>query len=117
MILAAQTASLVTTDRAVHEARRRIMLGLRQPELVELLDGLLANITVVPVAALQAHLNDAETVLKEAVPSRNGSTGDAHILALAWSVEGDVWTADRDFAGTGTASWSTPNLIRALARA
>jgi hypothetical protein len=35
-------------------------------------------------------------------------------LALAWSVEADVWTTDRDFAGTGIASWSTPNLMRAL---
>jgi len=48
-------------------------------------------------------------------PQRNGSTRDAHVLALAWSVEADVWTTDRDFAGTGTATWSTPNLMRALA--
>jgi predicted nucleic acid-binding protein len=117
MIFAAREVSLVTTDRAVHEARRRIMLGLKRPELAELLDALLAEITVVPVAALQAYLHDAETVLKDAVASRNGATSDAHVLALAWSVEGDVWTADRDFAGTGTASWSTPNLVRALAGA
>jgi len=36
-------------------------------------------------------------------------------LALAWSVEADVWTTDRDFAGAGIASWSTPNLMRAFA--
>ena len=38
-------------------------------------------------------------------------------MALARCVEADVWTTDRDFAGTGVASWSTPNLMRGLARA
>jgi hypothetical protein len=59
-----------------------------------------------------------EVALRDAVPSRNGSTrdapGDANVFALAWSVEADAWTTDRDFAGTGVASWSTPNLMRAL---
>jgi hypothetical protein len=36
-------------------------------------------------------------------------------LALARIVKADVWTTDRDFAGAGIASWSTPNLMRALA--
>jgi len=53
--------------------------------------------------------------LRDAVASRNGSVRDAHVLALAWSVDGDIWTTDRDFAGTGVASWSTPNLMRGLA--
>jgi len=52
--------------------------------------------------------------LRDAVGSRNGSTKDAHVLALAWEVLADIWSADRDFAGTGVASWSTPNLLRAL---
>jgi len=50
------------------------------------------------------------------VASRNGAIDDAPVLALAWSLDADVWTTDRDFAGTGVASWSTPNLIRALGR-
>jgi hypothetical protein len=33
---------------------------------------------------------------------------------LAWSTDADIWTTDRDFAGTGVATWSTPNLVRAL---
>jgi hypothetical protein len=68
----------------------------------------------VPVAALAALLPRAEIALRDAVPSRNGSITDAHVLALAWSIDADMWTADRDFAGTGVASWSTPNLIRGL---
>jgi hypothetical protein len=33
------------------------------------------------------------------------------VLALAWSVDSDIWTTDRDVAGTGFATWSTPNLL------
>jgi len=117
ILAAAQTAALVTTDRAVAEAQRRIDLGLRQPELRPILDALVAEMTVVPVAALVALLPRAEIALRDAVASRNGSIADTHVLALAWSIDADVWTTDRDFAGTGVASWSTPNLIRGLAEA
>ena len=112
---AARAALLVTTDRVVHEARRRIALGLQRPDLLDVLDALLAEMTIVPVAALAPHLARSEAVLRDAVPSRNGSIRDAHVLALAWSVDADVWTTDRDFAGTGVATWSTANLMRGLA--
>jgi predicted nucleic acid-binding protein len=117
ILAAARVAALVTTDRAVAEARRRIDLGLKRPELHPIVDALVAEITVVPVAALSALLPQAEIALSDAVASRNGSISDAHVLALAWSIDADVWTTDRDFAGTGMAGWSTPNLIRAIAEA
>ena len=117
ILAAAGAASLVTTDRVVHEARRRIELGLKRPELLEILYSLVAEMTVVPVAALAQHLPHSEIALRDAVPSRNGSIRDAHVLALAWSVDADVWTTDRDFAGTGIATWSTANLMRGLADA
>jgi predicted nucleic acid-binding protein len=117
ILLAAQAAALVTTDRAIEEARRRILLGMKQPELLPNLNLLLQNVSVAPVAMLSAMLPQAEAALRDAMPSRNGSIRDAHVLALAWSVDGDVWTTDRDFAGTGVASWSTANLMRALAEA
>lgn len=113
----AGATTLVTTDRAVHEARRRIELGMKRPEFLEVLDALVAEMNVVPVAALAPLLEASEAYLRDAVPSRNGSTKDAHVLALARSVEGDIWTTDRDFAGTGVATWSTPNLMRGLAAA
>jgi len=117
-ILEAQRAStLVTTDRVVHEARRRLELGLKRPELLDVLDDLAAVLTVVPVAALEPLLAPCEAALRDAVASRNGSTRDAHVLALAWSAEADVWTTARDFAGAGVATWSTPNLMRRLAEA
>ena len=117
VLAAARAAVLVTTDRAVAETRRRIELGLKRPELQPIVDALVAEMTIVPTAALSALLPQAEIVLAEAVASRNGSIGDAHLLALAWSIDADIWTTDRDFAGTGVASWSTPNLIRGLALA
>jgi hypothetical protein len=114
ILLAARAAALVTTDRAVDEARRRIELGLKRPELNAIVDALIIEMTVVPIAALSTLLPRAETALRDAVASRNGSTDDAHALALAWSIDADIWTTDRDFAGTGVATWSTPNLILAL---
>lgn len=109
-------SALITTDRVIEEARRRLALGAKRPDLVEVVDRLAEQITVLSVESL-AHLIEAsEQALRDAVASRNGSTRDAHVLALAWSADADIWTADRDFAGTGVPTWSTPNLMRGLAR-
>jgi predicted nucleic acid-binding protein len=116
LLEAARARALVTTDRAVQEARRRIELGLKRPELLAIVDALVAEFTIVPAEALEPAIAASEQALRDAVSSRNGSTSDAHILALAWSVDGDIWSTDRDFAGAGVASWSTPNLMRALAQ-
>lgn len=115
VIEAAGTRVLVTTDRAVREARRRIELGLKRPELLAIIDALAAEMSVIPVAGLEPRIADSETALKDAVASRNGSVKDAHILSLAWATDADIWTTDRDFAGAGVATWSTPNLMRGLA--
>src|SRR5262249_8146643 len=114
---AARAATLVVTDQVVHEARRRIELGLGRPDLVGIVDALVAEMTIVPVAALMPLLEKSEVALREAVASRNGSIRDAHVLALAWSLDADIWTTDRDFAGPGVATWSTPNLMRGWAEA
>jgi predicted nucleic acid-binding protein len=117
ILAAAHSAALVTTDRVVHEARRCIELGLKRPDLLTILDALVVEINVIPIAALAPLLAQSEIALRDAVASRNGSTKDAHVLALAWSVEADIWTSDRDFAETGVATWSTPNLMRGFAEA
>ena len=113
--VAQAAAMLLTTDRVVQEARRRIELVLRRPDLLELLNELLEQITVFPVVALEPLLAENENVLRQAVASGNRSTRDAHVLALARDMDADIWTTDRDFAGTGVASWSTPNLVRGFA--
>jgi predicted nucleic acid-binding protein len=112
-----ETSHLATTERAVEEARRRIELGMRRPDLLPILDALAELMVIVSTDDIASNLPAAETALREAAPSRNGSTRDAHVLALAWTADADVWTTDRDFAGAGVATWSTPNLMRALAMA
>ncbi len=106
---------LITTDRAVEEARRRILLGMQRPELIEILDAIAAIMTVIPVRSLAPLIVEAERMLFQAPASGNGSIRDAHVLALAVETDSDIWTTDRDFAGTGVATWSTPNLMVALA--
>jgi len=117
LLFTRQACALVTTDRVLAEARRRVALGLKRPELLALIDDLAEAITVVPTVALEPIMADCEEALRDAVASRNGYVRDAHVLALARSVEGDIWTTDRDFAGAGVATWSTPNLMRGLAGA
>jgi predicted nucleic acid-binding protein len=117
IIEAQRHAVLVTTDRVVQEARRRIELGLKRPDLLTIIDALVEEMAVVPVATLEHLITKSEIALRNAVASRNGSTRDAHVLALAWDVNADIWTTDRDFGGTGVATWSTPNLLEALGEA
>jgi hypothetical protein len=40
IMLAGRAAALVTTDRVLEEARRRLELGLKRPELLALIDDL-----------------------------------------------------------------------------
>jgi predicted nucleic acid-binding protein len=114
---ASRTIALITTERVVQEARRRIELGLKRPDLVAVLDSLLEEVTVVAMHSLKPLIVESETALRNAPASRNGSIKDAHVHALAWSIDADIWTSDRDFAGAGVATWSTPNLLRGLAAA
>ena len=115
LIEANEARALITTDRAVEEARRRIELGMKRPELLPILNALAAMMAVIPGGELGTLIPAAELGLRDAIASRDGSTRDAHVLALAWEADADVWTTDRDFAGAGVASWSTRNLMRALA--
>ena len=89
--------------------------GPKRPDLLEILDALTSRLLVFDAAALSPLIAIAEVTLRDAVASRHGSTRDAHILAMAREADVDVWTTDRDLAGAGVATWSTPNLMRALA--
>ena len=106
--------ALITTDRAMEEASRRLVLGMKRPELIGVLDLLAQSFERFSAATLADGIPMAQRVLRDAAASRNGSTDDAHLLTLAWALDADIWSTDRDFAGTGVATWSTPNLLRAL---
>lgn len=77
---------------------------------------LIALLEVPSPRLYNALMPEAVVALRNAPASRNGSVTDAHILALAWAYEADIWSHDRDFAGTGWPSWSSANLAAALSR-
>ena len=106
---------LLTSARARDEALgRAASLRERAGEAVEIVSSLLGIITVIDDILYADRLEQAAEVLRLAADSRNGSTKDAHILALAWTLDADIWSHDRDFAGTGWPSWSSANLRASL---
>ncbi len=114
LVHAAERRRLVVTDRAIQESLRRIELGLKVPALIPVLNEVVTSMNVMPSSEFEGQIALARITLANAVASRNGLTSDAHILACAWVTNADIWSYDRDFAGTGVASWSTVNLMRAL---
>ncbi|WP_082173223.1 PIN domain-containing protein [Methylobacterium platani] len=110
---------IVATSARVAEEVQRVLLGVPDlpagaPVRAEVI---LAGIDVIDASYYSDRIESAARVLSDAVASRNGSTSDAHVLACAWLLDADIWSHDRDFAGTGWPSWSNANLLRALDRA
>ncbi len=106
---------LATSVRAADEVLGVLhsLPGVREEAAVQA-GTLLSGLTVIESDAYAAQLPEAALVLSQAVASRNGSTSDAHVLACAWLLDADIWSHDRDFAGTGWPSWLDANLLRAL---
>ncbi len=115
LTLASKHHRLLVTDVGVEEARKRVEFGMKAPERIPALHSAIALMSRIAVDSLSSE--GADVFLRDAVASRNGSVEDAHILACAWAFDADIWSFDRDFAGTGVASWSTANLMRALEQA
>lgn len=102
-------------DHVLDEVTPVLSRIARRPTLS--LDDVLAGVEIVPRRAYGMNVAAASVRLRHAVASRNGSVADAHLLALAWLPEADIWSHDRDFAGTGWPSWSSANLVPALGAA
>jgi predicted nucleic acid-binding protein len=112
----AEQHELSTSQKAADEVQVIIQQLLSpRPEAIELAKSYLAQIAITPAEAAEMLTAEAALVLRNAVASRNGSTSDAHLLALAWVLDADIWSHDRDFAGTGWTSWSSANLLAHLA--
>ena len=110
-----QTRTLVTTPETEREARRVLSdPRLGRPTSDPVAEAAFAIAAVQPAEYYDGLKADAARCLAEAVASANGSAADAHVLALAWAADADLWSHDRDFGGTGWPSWSTRNLRRAL---
>jgi predicted nucleic acid-binding protein len=86
-----------------------------QPAAVRRAEELIELLIVPSTERYETLLGSARQMLRNAPASRNGSDKDAHVLALAWIYDADIWSHDRDFAGTGWPSWSSANLAAALA--
>ena len=105
--------SLITSEEAFDEAYR--VIGHIRPADLAVLESLLDLLTIIARDDVaDEDMAMAETALRNAPASRNGSITDAHLLALAWTLDADLWSHDRDFAGTGWPSWSTSNLLAAV---
>lgn len=109
---------IITADSRNEALKVAAEIEVRRPvRAVTAVELLLAPVAVADHSFYADLLGPAADCLRLAVPSRNGSTSDAHVLALAWATDSDIWSGDRDFAGTGWPSWSNANLYRALAEA
>jgi hypothetical protein len=107
-ILAVTEDSLIEVNRVAHQIMPTDFGRAALADITSLL---------VPIdqTDYRAALIIAAQFLRNAPASRNGSVEDAHILACAWVFNADIWSHDRDFAGTGWPNWSTANLLAALA--
>ncbi|MEH3147591.1 MAG: PIN domain-containing protein [Methylobacterium frigidaeris] len=106
----------IATSARVAEEVRRVLGGVPDLPVVALAraEAILAGIDVIEAVNYLPRIESAARALSDAVASRNGSTADAHVLACAWLLDADIWSHDRDFAGTGWPSWSNANLRRSL---
>lgn len=109
----ARRRMLMMSGDAATEAR--LVIERVGPMRRERLERALSTLEIVERAKYAANIEGAGRSLRLAPASRNGSVSDAHILALAWTYDADIWSHDRDFAGTGWPSWSSANLAAALA--
>ena len=115
LIAVAEHRDLRTTERGAAEVRGILKhLGHTDDASLHLYLETMELVSVAPAEAYTSREALASITLLRAPASRNGNTNDAHILALAWALDADIWSHDRDFAGTGWPSWSSANLAAAL---
>jgi predicted nucleic acid-binding protein len=107
-----QRRHLLTSEDVIREVFSALASFGARRDWLAVAEALLAF--VIPQAPDRQGVAVAGTMLTRAVASRNGSASDAHLLAVAWAHDADIWSHDRDFAGTGWPSWSSANLMAAL---
>lgn len=107
--------AVLTSARAREQALGRAGdLRDGSEQAVALAVAALSTVTVIEREVYAPLVEVAGECLRYATASRNGSARDAHLLALAWITDSDLWTHDRDFAGTGWPTWSSHNLTAVL---
>lgn len=118
MAAVSQQRNVVTTEKVADEVRSvAASMSARLAGASEMALVLIGAIDVRQGVDYGEGVEAAEATLRNAVASRSGSGRDAHVLALAWVLGADIWSHDRDFAGTGWPSWSSANLLAHLVSA
>ena len=104
--LLAKGASLATTDAQAREAKRVLhhRFALSEQDADEQVDGVVSAMDVYQAPTYRAQ----EASAKARIHHKN--TKDWPLLAASIQHEGEIWTDDRDFFGTGVPTWTTRNI-------
>ena len=99
-----------------HELRKRItIISARRGFSPDEEDALLTSTTATLSACFEVIPREAYTSFQEAALRRiPQDPNDWHCVALALAINAGVWTEDRDFFGSGLATWRTPILRHVL---
>ena len=104
--LRARGVQLATTDAQAHEAERVLqhVFGLTADHAAEEMRDTLAGMQLYRAPTYRGQ----EAAARARIHYKN--TKDWPILAAAISHKAAIWTDDRDFFGTGVATWTTRNI-------
>ena len=96
---------LATTSHNAFELRKKLLqAGLTRDTADQRVTWALAPFMVMLADEYESLRQAAEARL------RQGGTSDWPLLAAALVTDGDIWSEDKDFFGTGVPVWSTANL-------
>lgn len=104
-------------DEALHELRKRARLFTDRRGMEP---GALQGLLALAVTAAERHVtvvgadeyNGYEDEARRRIPR---DPDDWSTVALALTLEADIWTADGDFLGCGVATWTSETLLARLA--
>ena len=112
LVAHAATVDFLAPDTAFDEARRHLPTilrarghtGIRETATLAALDAVADIVTAVPASSYES--------LRAAALARIGprDPDDWQVLACALLLRCPIWTEDRDFFGTGVATWTTASV-------
>lgn len=112
LVAHAATVDFLAPDTAFDEARRHLPTilrarghtGIRETATLAALDAVADIVTAVPASSYES--------LRAAALARIGprDPDDWQVLACALLLSCPIWTEDRDFFGTGVATWTTASV-------
>jgi predicted nucleic acid-binding protein len=110
VIKVGEVRSLLITQRSVEEIKGVLASKSFADQFGADATNVVSRCQIIPEIHYGDVMMKAAKILRFAAADKIGSITDAHVLACAWMYEADIWSHDRDFAGTGWPSWSSANL-------